>query len=267
MRPEEKLHRAIWDALDDLAQQKLAVPSDEWILIDCRTPERKRAIAALKSCGAIKVIKTRKPSPPFGMTVLYEMQNPDVEPIGYYVDTIEPRFTEVVDAYYEVVGRHSTISPSRDVLTKLGEKLKGWRNELPVTVTPASPVLPAVEQHQKKPEQKIEKLTFVQPEKNESKLTIIVNDDYQHSCHFDAKKPSGALLTKIMQGEQSIPYADYKDPFDYLNGEKNQLVTKTGCIKTKMLTSEVGYITPTVEIEVIREKAFTQRRGKALKNA
>ncbi len=269
MRPEEKLHRAIWEALDELTQEKLATPKDEWVLIGSRTPERKRAIEALKNIAAIKIVRPRKPTPPFGLTALYEIQGGDIEPIGYYVDTIEPRFAETLEAYYEAIGKRPEQTLGKEAIEKLTEKLKEWRNEPREVVAVVNPTGGATRtQGQKPPERKIEKLTFVQPENGAAnKLTVVVNDDYQNPCHFDTKKPTGALLMKIMQGDETVPYAENKEPFDYLNGEKNQLIKKTGCVRTKMLTSEAGYITATVEIEQIREKAFMQRRGKAPKNA
>lgn len=269
MRPEEKLHRAVWDALDEITQQKLATPEDEWVLVGCRTPERKRAIEALKHCGAIKIVRPRNPSPPFGIVRFYEIQGADVEPIGYYVDVVEPRFTETLDTYYEAIGKHGTRTLETGAIAQLTAKLKEWRNEHPAVLPSAKPSTSPSNGTEKPKDKKIEKLTFILPEKGTpNKLTVIVNDDYKKPCHFDTNKPSGALLLKIAQeNRETIPYSENKEPFDYLNSDKNQLITTTGCVRTKILQSEAGYVEPTVAIERIKEKAFKQRQGKPPKNA
>lgn len=105
MRPEEKLHRAIWSALDEASQEKLATPDNEWVLIGCYSPERKRAVQALVKAGAIKVVNRKLRSMLSALRALQEMQGVEEEVVGYYIDTIEPRYTEVLDFYYDNIGK------------------------------------------------------------------------------------------------------------------------------------------------------------------
>ena len=263
-RPEEKLHRAIWNTLDELKQQSLVTPKDEWTLIGCETDEKKRAAQALKNSGAMKIVGSKSKPEPLGFEAIRRLQGIEDEPIGYYVDIVEPRFSEVVDLYYKPFGENEG-HVSADEIEKLTAKLREWQGrEIAVeTSTPKKK-----EQIQNPPpKRKIEKLTFVPPSHG-PKLRVIVNDDYQNTLHFDIKKPTGGLLLKLIEKGQEPPnHADNKESFDYLNSDKSQLITKTNCLQTKILHSEVGYIEWTIEVETITEATYKSRSGKAPKSA
>ena len=261
MRPEEKLHRAIWSALDEIGQEKLATPDDEWVLVSATTPDRKRAVRTLEKCGVIKVVKNRM-RPYHALRAFQEMQGIEEEPIGYYIAIIEPRYTEVLDFYYDNIGRRDGVMGKDDV-AKVTDQLKEWQGSKPKPTLPAQALKPA----ERTPEKKIEKVTIVEKAKNAHSFKVLVNDDYQTPLPFDSTKNTGGLLLKLAERKGPITYAEHKQPFDYLNSTDSQLLTKTGCARTKILTSEAGYIEPTIEIEMITEKLFKQRSGKAPKNA
>ncbi|RJQ35152.1 hypothetical protein C4568_01530 [Candidatus Parcubacteria bacterium] len=262
MRPEEKLHRAIWSAIDEIAQEKLATPDDEWVLIGCHSTERKRAVQALVKSGAIKIVNSKYRSLFSALRVLQEMQGGEEEVIGYYIDTIEPRYTEMLDFYYDNIGKRDEDLIKGDV-AKVTDQLKTWQGSKPAPALPEKNTSPAG----KTPEKKIEKLTVVEKPKHTSTFKVVVNDNYNMSLPFDANKNTGGLLLKLAEKKEPIPYSEHKQPFDHLNSPDSQLVTKTGCVRTKILASEAGQITPIVEIEMITEKQFKQRSGKPLKNA
>ena len=264
MRPEEKLHRAIWNALDDLKQQSLVTPKDERPLIGCETDEKMRVVQALKNSGALRIVGSRTKPMPYGFRALQELQGIEEEPIGYYVDLIEPRFSEVVELYYKPFGENQSHVPV-DTIEKLTATLREWQGR-DVAIETSTPK--EKEQIKNLPQKrKIEKLTFVPPNHG-PKLKVIVNDDYQNTLHFDIKKPTGGLLLKLIERGQEPPtHADNKESFDYLNSDKSQLVTKTNCLQTKILHSQVGYIEWTIDVESIAEATYKTRSGKAPKNA
>lgn len=261
MRPEEKLHRAIWSTLDEITQEKLATPDDEWVLVSCHSPERKRAIQALGKCGAIKVVKSKFRPLTMTLRMLQDVQGIEEEVVGYFVDIIEPRYTELLDFYYDNIGKSEGSLLKSDV-TRVTNQLKLWQGSKPNPVQPEK----ITNSRTETPEKKIEKLTIVEKPKHEPKLTVVVNDDYLKPLHFDTNKPTGGFLLKLEEERAGLSYAEHKPSFDYLNSAESQLVTKTGCTKTKILTSEAGYITPTIDIEKITERAFRQRSGKTPKN-
>lgn len=261
MRPEEKLHRAIWSALDEIEQEKLATPDDEWVLIGATTPDRKRAVRTLEKCGAIKVVKNRM-RPYYALRMIQEMQGIEEEPIGYYIDTIEPRYAEVIDFYYDNIGKRNE-GMNKDDAAKVTSQLKEWQGSKPKPALPAQPL----NSTEAITEKKIEKLTVVEKPENTHSFKVVVNDDYQTPLSFDSTKNSGGLLLKLAKGEGPITTSEHKQPFDHLNSADSQLLTKTGCARTKILTSEAGYIEPTIVIDMITEKQFKQRSGKAPKNA
>ena len=261
MRPEEKIHREIWSALDEITQEKLATPTDEWVLIGNLTKERKRAIRALTKCGAVRIVNTRY-RPGHTLRILQEIQGIEEEPVGYYIDTIEPRFTEATDFYFVNVGKPNGPLADHSV-AEVTAKLRGWQGSMPVQLTPPTPTKAQVIL----PEKKIEKLTIIQKSERARTFKVIVNDDYTKPMPFDITKNTGGLLLKLAEKGDPISYSDHKPSFDYLNSADSQLITKSGCARTKILVSEAGYITPIVEIETITEKQFTQRSGKASKKA
>lgn len=261
MRPEEKLHRAIWGALDEIAQEKLATPDNEWVLVNCHTPERKRAIQTLVKSGAIKIVNRKLRSVFSALRALQEMQGVEEEVIGYYIDTIEPRYTEVLDFYYDNVGKRDEGLIKSDV-AKVTDQLKLWQGSK-IEQAPATKLAAPTN---KTPEKKIEKLTIVEKSEHANTIKVIINDDYQKPLHFDTHKPTGGFLLKLAEGQAALSYSEHKQSFDYLNSAESQLVTKTGCAQTKILASEAGYIAPIIELETITEKQFKQRCGKAPKN-
>ncbi|MFI5260464.1 MAG: hypothetical protein ACHQU0_01545 [Candidatus Paceibacteria bacterium] len=262
MRPEEKLHRAIWSALDEIAQEKLATLDDEWVLITCHSSERKRAVQALTKCGAIKIVNRKLRSVFSALRVLQEMQGVEEEVIGYYIDIIEPRYTGVLDFYYDNIGKLAE-GLSKDAVSKVTTQLKEWQGNKPKPASPEKTMNLAEEAQ----ERKIEKLTIVEKPKHTNTLKVVVNDDYKKPLPFDSNKNTGGLLLKLAERREPITYSEHKQPFDHLNSAESQLVTKTGCARTKILASEAGYIVPIVEVEVITEKQFKQRNGKTPKNA
>ncbi len=262
MRPEEKLHRAIWGALDEIAQEKLATPDDEWVLVSSRSSEQKRAVQALAKAGVIKIVNNKLRSPFSAIRALQEMQGIEAEIIGYYIDTVEPRYTEALDFYYDNIGKRNE-GVSKDDVAKVTSQLKEWQGSKPKPALPAQTLKPT----ESIPEKKIEKLTIVEKAPNAHSFKVLVNYDYQTPLPFDSTKNRGGLLLKLAERKGPIMYAEHKQPFDHLNSADSQLLTKTGCVRTKILTSEAGYIEPTIEIEMITEKQFKQRSGKAPKNA
>jgi hypothetical protein len=261
MRPEERLHRAIWNALDEIVQEKLATPENEWVLINNNSTERELAIRALTKCGAIRIVKPRM-RPYYMLRALQEMQGVEEEPIGYYIATVEPLYTQVVDFYFASVGKKGD-TLGDDAVAQITTQLKAWQGSKPAQTPPADPALPA----NKTEEKKIEKLTVVEKAKNAFKLTIFVNDNYQNPLYFDPSKPTGSFLLRLANEERPLLLSEHKQPFDYLNSAGSQLVTKTGCVQTKILDSDAGYIEPTITVEKIAEKALKQRRGKTPKVA
>lgn len=262
MRPEEKLHRAIWSAIDEIAQEKLATPDDEWVLVNCFSSERKRAIQTLVKSGSIKIVNRKLRSMLSAIRVLQEMQGVEEEVIGYYIDTIEPRYTEMLDFYYDNIGKRGEGLIKSDI-AKVTDQLRVWQGSQPTPVLPQKTAHPTG----KTVEKKIEKLSVVEKPKHTSTFKVVVNDNYDKPLPFDANKNTGGLLLKLAEKNEPIPYSEHKQPFDHLNSAESQLVTKTGCVRTKILASEAGQITPIVEIETITEKQFKQRSGKAPKNA
>jgi hypothetical protein len=263
MRPEEKLHRAIWSALDVLKQESLVTPKNESVQIDCNTDESKRAVQALKNSGAIKIINPK--TKPFPLDIGFIMQIQGVEPevIGYYVGLVEPRFTEVLNLYYETFGKNTSYV-SKETIDRLTEKLEGQTGN---TIKLETHSLQEISLTIKKPPQrKIEKLTLVRPSSGPT-LKVIVNDDYKNILHFAINKSTGNLLSKLIEeNREPINYADHSKSFSYLNKGRNQLITKTNCLPTKILESKAGYIKSVVEIESITEVMLKNRLGKGSKN-
>jgi hypothetical protein len=264
MRPEEKLHRAIWNTLDELKQQSLVTPKDEWTLIGCETDEKKRAAQALKNSGAIKIVGSKSKPMPLGFEAIQRLQGIEEEPIGYYVGLIEPRFTEVLNLYYTSLGETSSYV-SAEVVEKLTTKLNEWQGNI---IKPELSSAQVVKAEDKPPKQKIEKLTLIEPASSSSTIKVIVNEDYRECFPFDTKKTTGRLLlTLVESNEEPISHAENKDGFDYLNGNKSRLVAKTKWLPTKILESQAGHIEPIVKIEHITEAVYKNRLEKTLKNA
>lgn len=265
MNPEEKLHRDIWDALDELKQESLITPQDEWTLLERNTTNRERAIKALVNFNAIKIVKSKYPSVFSAIRAMQTIQGIEETPIGYYLEILEPKFTEVLNFYYDKIGKNvdsNHIDPKDiEILT---EKLKEWQN---INTKNISTDKNNSTNNKNLETKKIEKLAIVEPKKSSPLIQTIINDRYNDPISFDKNKATGAFLLKFSnsiksenkQKAEPLRTNDYKSSIDFLNSDQNLFVKKLKVAKTKIFASRSGYVDPTIEIEAISQKAYKQR--------
>ena len=53
MTPEEDLHTTVWQILDEIIEEQLATPDDEWIIIDTKSDVREGAVRVLATMGSM----------------------------------------------------------------------------------------------------------------------------------------------------------------------------------------------------------------------
>ena len=112
----------------------------------------------------------------------------------------------------------------------------------------------------------IEKIIMVRP-RNGGQYKIIVNNNYQHYFLVDGSRGAWKLLVEV--AEKKMPEAEgQKISMDYLNSNKKcALYTNTSCQITKILKTQSIYIAPAIDLEIITEKGFQQRRNKSSNSA
>lgn len=114
----------------------------------------------------------------------------------------------------------------------------------------------------------IRSIIFVKPEGAGKIFSVVINGDYENAIRADIAKQSWCALWQVAKranGDHDVDFLDAtsnKGTIDYFNSNSRcRLYTRTGYKLTKILKIEDGYIEPAIEMSVIGQKAFQQRRN------
>ena len=103
---------------------------------------------------------------------------------------------------------------------------------------------------------KIREIKVLEDKTKSKRITIYINIQYKDPKHFKRGK-----YWEKMYNLAEDQFVDYDKPFyDYFNSNStNPLYKKEGFEVTKILNQEGGTIVPNIKIEIITQKAVTQR--------
>lgn len=122
---KDRLYKVVWDIIQEIKEEGLIVPDDEWILIDTPNDERRRALRYLDRLGAVKALEYGLLGP---SSKVIRQINGEIHKVNVYkVDILRLKFDKIYEKFRKENETKDTIRSKEIIkgksLLKKGENI------------------------------------------------------------------------------------------------------------------------------------------------